>query len=226
MILHVDSALYLLISSFICCSSKWQSWYLRISCKFLGSWYFGKYLYALLLHFDVCLILSVPLSTSCFICIFGATFFNVIVCLNMLYTDLNVLVLIDKTLYLDDFLFIFSNWIPVIILVQAQLLARNDEEACIDDDDAQTSEFSGSGIASNGDNPMRADDNDDEMRNILTDMFIDNARLRKQVNSVIRCALNTVIKPEREESNEVSSRKTVLNRFLERWVGHMCRCSN
>ncbi|CAD5189994.1 unnamed protein product [Musa acuminata subsp. malaccensis] len=103
-----------------------------------------------------------------------------------------------------------------LLLAEAQLLARNDEEACIDDDDAQTSEFSGSGIASNGDNPMRADDNDDEMRNILTDMFIDNARLRKQVNSVIRCALNTVIKPEREESNEVSSRKTVLNRFLER----------
>ncbi|URE40496.1 PX [Musa troglodytarum] len=106
-----------------------------------------------------------------------------------------------------------------LLLAEAQLLARNDEEACIDDDDdAQTSEFSGSGIASNGENPMRADDNDDddEMRSILTDMFIDNARLRKQVNSVIRCALNTVIKPEREESNEVSSRKTVLNRFLER----------
>ncbi|RRT43863.1 hypothetical protein B296_00056130 [Ensete ventricosum] len=103
-----------------------------------------------------------------------------------------------------------------LLLAEAQLLARNDEEAC-NDDAAQTSEFSGSGIASNGDNPMRANDNnDDEMRNILTDMFIDNARLRKQVNSVIRCALNTVIKPEREESNEVSSRKTVLNRFLER----------
>ncbi|WOL13542.1 hypothetical protein Cni_G22312 [Canna indica] len=98
-----------------------------------------------------------------------------------------------------------------LLLAEAQLLARNDEEGCADGDDAQTSEFSASLITQNGDTTTN-----DEIRKILTDMFIDNARLRKQVNSVIRAALNTAVKPEQEDSAAVPSRKTVLNRFLER----------
>lgn len=59
---------------------------------------------------------------------------------------------------------------------------------------------------------------DDELRKMLTDMFVDNARLRMHVNSVIRCALNTYIKSdnEDEEEEETPLRKTVLSRFLER----------
>ncbi|XP_022724099.1 PX domain-containing protein EREX-like isoform X2 [Durio zibethinus] len=57
---------------------------------------------------------------------------------------------------------------------------------------------------------------DDELRKMLTDVFVDNARLRKQVNSVIRCALNTYVKSDEddEEEEETPSRKTVLNKFL------------
>ena len=78
-------------------------------------------------------------------------------------------------------------------------------------DAARSSESSENLIATNGENPINADD---EIRKMLTDIFIDNARLRKQVNSVIRCALNTVVKPEKEDGDEVPSRRTVLNRFL------------
>lgn len=66
----------------------------------------------------------------------------------------------------------------------------------------------------NGSNKRNADD---ELRKMLTDVFVDNARLRKQVNSVIRCALNTYVQSEKEEEDEeVPLRKTVLSKFLER----------
>lgn len=67
---------------------------------------------------------------------------------------------------------------------------------------------------------------DDELRKMLTDMFVDNARLRKQVNSVVRCALNTYVKTDEdddddgdneeevEEEEETHLRKTVLSKFL------------
>lgn len=95
---------------------------------------------------------------------------------------------------------------------QAQFLARDDEESFLNVVDARTSESSQTLIAENGEVSISTDN---QIRKMLTDMFIDNVRLRKQVNSVIRCALNTVIKPEEsEESHEVPSRNTVLNRFL------------
>ncbi|XP_010928331.1 PX domain-containing protein EREL1 isoform X1 [Elaeis guineensis] len=100
-----------------------------------------------------------------------------------------------------------------LLLAEAQLLARYEEQTISDVDAARSSESSENLIATNGENPINADD---EIRKMLTDIFIDNARLRKQVNSVIRCALNTVVKPEKEDSDEVPSRRTVLNRFLER----------
>ncbi|XP_008788832.2 PX domain-containing protein EREL1-like isoform X3 [Phoenix dactylifera] len=100
-----------------------------------------------------------------------------------------------------------------LLLAEAQLLARDEEQTISDADEARSSESSENLIATNGENPINADD---EIRKMLTDIFIDNARLRKQVNSVIRCALITVVKPEKEDSEEVPSRRTVLNRFLER----------
>ncbi|XP_010913328.1 PX domain-containing protein EREL1 isoform X3 [Elaeis guineensis] len=100
-----------------------------------------------------------------------------------------------------------------LLLAEAQLLARDEEQMVSDMDEARSSGSSENLIATNDENPINADD---EIRKMLTDLFIDNARLRKQVNSVIRCTLNTVVKPEKEDSDEVPSRWTVLNRFLER----------
>lgn len=59
---------------------------------------------------------------------------------------------------------------------------------------------------------------DDDIRKMLTDIFIDNARLRKEVNSVLRCALTTSAKSEKDEEDTPAtpSRKTVLNKFLDR----------
>ena len=59
---------------------------------------------------------------------------------------------------------------------------------------------------------------DNELRLMLTDILVDNARLRKQVNSVIRCALSAnAIEDEDddEEKDDTSLRKSVLSKFLE-----------
>lgn len=81
---------------------------------------------------------------------------------------------------------------------QAQLLAQDIENS------VTTADYSGSRT-------------DDEIRKMLTEVFIDNARLRMQVNSVIRCALSTYVKcdKEEEEQDEVPLRKTVLSKFLQ-----------
>ena len=88
---------------------------------------------------------------------------------------------------------------------QAQLLAQDVENAVIAADDAQD--------IKGGDRMA-----DDELRKMLTDQFVDNARLRMQVNSVIRCALNANITDENDDDDEEDShlRKTVLSKFLER----------
>ncbi|KAK1268408.1 hypothetical protein QJS04_geneDACA006418 [Acorus gramineus] len=85
-----------------------------------------------------------------------------------------------------------------LLIAEAQLLTQDDESGP---------------SAINGDG--RTGD-DDEIRKMLTEVLIDNARLRKQVNSIIRCALTKVSKSEKEELDESPSRKTVLNKFLER----------
>lgn len=58
---------------------------------------------------------------------------------------------------------------------------------------------------------------EDELRKMLTDIFVDNATLRKQINSAIRCALtgrpNDSDKDGKEEE-EATPRKTVLSNFL------------
>lgn len=96
--------------------------------------------------------------------------------------------------------------------LQAQLLAQDDENAVAVTERTQSNELLGdAGI--NGNDPSVTDD---EVRKMLADIFTDNARLRKQVNSIIRCALKTAVEPEKEEAEEAPSRKTVLNKFLER----------
>lgn len=88
---------------------------------------------------------------------------------------------------------------------QAQLLAQDVENAVAVVDESRNV---------NGSNKRTTDD---ELRKMLTDVFVENAGLRKQVNSVIRCALNTNGTPERDdEDEEVPLRKTVLSKFLER----------
>lgn len=96
--------------------------------------------------------------------------------------------------------------------LQAQLIAQDNGEN-IRKADTANSASSETLVETSGEDPTIADG---EMRKLLTDIFMDNALLRKQLNSVMRCALNTVNKPEKEESEEAHSRKTVLNRFLER----------
>ncbi|KAI4387072.1 hypothetical protein MLD38_004933 [Melastoma candidum] len=92
-----------------------------------------------------------------------------------------------------------------LLLAEAQLLAEDVENAA----KSQTPN------ANEGTNGRTSDD---EIRKMLTDIFIDNATLRKQVNTVIRCALNIYLKNEKEEDgdDEVPLRKTVLSKFLER----------
>ncbi|KAF5453248.1 hypothetical protein F2P56_028163 [Juglans regia] len=94
-----------------------------------------------------------------------------------------------------------------LLLAEAQLLAQDVENAIAVVDKSRDV---------NGSNKRTTDD---ELRKMLTDVFVENAGLRKQVNSVIRCALNTNGTPEQDdddEDEEVPSRKTVLSKFLER----------
>ncbi|WCJ40524.1 Phox (PX) domain-containing protein [Euphorbia peplus] len=90
-----------------------------------------------------------------------------------------------------------------LLLAEAQLLAQDVENSVAGRDESHGS----SGSART----------DDELRKLLTEVFVDNARMRMQVNSVIRCALNANVKSEKEdEEEETPLRKTVLSKFLER----------
>ncbi|KAJ6849767.1 PX domain-containing protein EREL1 isoform X1 [Iris pallida] len=101
-----------------------------------------------------------------------------------------------------------------LLLAEAQLLSRDDEHVVADVRKTKGSDYSEDLITADGEDPTKEDD---EMRKMLTDTLVDNARLRKQVNSVIRCALKTLMEPEKDDgSDEVPNRKTVLNRFFER----------
>ena len=58
---------------------------------------------------------------------------------------------------------------------------------------------------------------DEDTTKMLSDLLIDNAQLRLRLNAVIRNAVNTAVKPEKEGSGEVLPKKTVLNWLLDRW---------
>ncbi|KAF8025383.1 hypothetical protein BT93_F2276 [Corymbia citriodora subsp. variegata] len=74
--------------------------------------------------------------------------------------------------------------------VEAQLLAQDVENAVVRVDETRNAS-DGNGRTS-----------DDELRKMLTDMFIDYATLRKQANSVIRCALNMYVQAEEKDEDD------------------------
>lgn len=98
------------------------------------------------------------------------------------------------------------------MFLQAQLLAQDDERATAATEISKNTSTHENLVIINGDDPIKVDD---EIRRVLTDTLIDNALLRKQVNSVIRCAFKTVAEPGKDDG-EAPSRKSVLSRFLER----------
>ena len=57
---------------------------------------------------------------------------------------------------------------------------------------------------------------DEDTTKMLSDLLIDNAQLRMRLNSVIRNAVNTAVKPEKDGSDEVVPKNTVLNWLLDR----------
>ncbi|PON48077.1 Phox domain containing protein [Parasponia andersonii] len=98
-----------------------------------------------------------------------------------------------------------------LLLAEAQLLAQDIENA------VRIVGESRSDRNLNGGNQRKSDD---ELRLMLTDILVDNAKLRKQVNSVIRCTLKTSAKAEDNgednDDEDALLRKTVLGIFLER----------
>ncbi|XP_059638523.1 PX domain-containing protein EREL1-like isoform X2 [Cornus florida] len=90
-----------------------------------------------------------------------------------------------------------------VLLAEAQNLAQDDGNAVYAVDNG------------NGDIDDDRRTMHDELRKMLTDIFIDNARLRKQVNSLIRCALKLDNSSD-EKDVEAPSLKIVLNNFLGR----------
>ncbi|CAN6216189.1 unnamed protein product [Urochloa humidicola] len=97
-----------------------------------------------------------------------------------------------------------------LLVAEAQLLAREDEQGSSDDGDNSDSRSSLT---------MGSEDanvTDEDTTKMLSDLLIDNAQLRMHLNAVIRNAVNTAVKPEKEGSGEVLPKKTVLNWLLDR----------
>lgn len=88
------------------------------------------------------------------------------------------------------------------ILEQAQLLAQDVEDTVVAVEETRDITTDNTGKTH------------DELRKMLAHMFVDNASLRKQINSVIRCALNANINSE-EDGEEIHFQQTVLSKFLE-----------
>nr|KYP56790.1 hypothetical protein KK1_003038 [Cajanus cajan] len=92
-----------------------------------------------------------------------------------------------------------------LLLAEAQLLAQDVENAVVAVEETRDVSKDNTGKTY------------DELRKMLAHMFVDNASLRKQINAVLRCALNANINSEEEgEGEEIHLQKTVLSKFLER----------
>lgn len=112
-----------------------------------------------------------------------------------------------------------------LLLAEAQLLAQQDEDA-IDSTEQVTLMQMNSGLHGNGSKSslVEASNMADRevgaseamVRKMLTDIFIDNAQLRKVVNAVTRSALLADQKPEKDEGDEAPIRKSYLNKYLEK----------
>eukprot|EP01018_Ginkgo_biloba_P015535 Gb_30818 [translate_table: standard] len=111
-----------------------------------------------------------------------------------------------------------------LLLAEAQLLAQEDENAVETAEHVAARQLH-NGLHGNGNESrldkanvmagMEAVASEAMVRKMLTDIFIDNAQLRKFLNSVTRSALLAAQKPEKDEGDETPTRKSVLNRFLE-----------
>ncbi|XP_048491845.1 PX domain-containing protein EREX isoform X2 [Beta vulgaris subsp. vulgaris] len=111
---------------------------------------------------------------------------------NFLVAEEDKLVLDTSPSDASDLLTTSDNRIG-LLLAEAQLLAQ-DVENTVDMSDSATV---------------------DELRKMVTELFIDNAKTRKQMNSFIRCALKTVDLSEKEdEGKEAPLKQTVLGKFL------------
>ncbi|KAK2425462.1 Phox (PX) domain-containing protein [Trifolium repens] len=87
-----------------------------------------------------------------------------------------------------------------LLLAEAQLLAQDVENVVDAAEENTTTDDTGT---------------TNELRTMLANIFVDNASLRKQVNSVIRRALIANIKSEENEEDEIHLQKTFLSKFLE-----------
>ncbi|KAK1573346.1 hypothetical protein QYE76_037754 [Lolium multiflorum] len=100
------------------------------------------------------------------------------------------------------------------LIAEAQLLAQDEEQGSSDDDD------NSDGKSSTTMSIQGANNTDEAMRKMLSDLLIDNAQLRIRVNSVIRNVVNTsAAKPEEKEdavADGAVPKKTVLNWLLDR----------
>ncbi|TKY48058.1 hypothetical protein E2542_SST25472 [Spatholobus suberectus] len=90
-----------------------------------------------------------------------------------------------------------------LLLAEAQLLAQDVENAVAAGEETRDITIDNTGKTY------------DELGKMLAHMFVDNASLRKQINSVIRCALNANLSSE-EDGEEIHLRNSVLSKFLER----------
>ncbi|KAL2936357.1 PX domain-containing protein EREX [Bienertia sinuspersici] len=80
-----------------------------------------------------------------------------------------------------------------LLLAEAQLLAQ-DVESSVDTSNGSTV---------------------DDLRKMVTELFIDNAMRRKQIIALTRCALKTLdLTDNEDEGKEASSKQTVLGKFL------------
>ncbi|XP_020590338.1 PX domain-containing protein EREL2-like isoform X2 [Phalaenopsis equestris] len=100
-----------------------------------------------------------------------------------------------------------------LLIAEAQLLAQEDEETNFNLNEMKAVGPSEDVIAICDGDPVTEVEG---MRRMLISTIIDNAMLRKQSNSVFRCALKTISEPRNDDGNEVPSQKTMLNRFLRR----------
>lgn len=97
------------------------------------------------------------------------------------------------------------------LVAEAQLLARDDEQGSSDDGDYSDAKSSIT-MSSEG-----ANHTDEATTKMLSDLLIDNAQLRIRLNSVIRKAVNTPVKPEEKaDADGAVPKKTVFNWLLDR----------
>ncbi|KAF7104727.1 hypothetical protein CFC21_105600 [Triticum aestivum] len=98
-----------------------------------------------------------------------------------------------------------------LLVAQAQHLALDDEQGG-SSDDGENSDGKSSITMGSEDSSLT----DEETTKMLSDLLIDNAQLRMHLNSVIRNAVNTSVKPGKEDADGVVPKKTVLNWLLDR----------